>query len=454
MEAVVEAEKKRRRRARMPGTALSSKHEHYVARFAWHGLFRSAWSDVALAHEVSSFANQNLGIMCYEYLVRHYSGQGQDKAGSEDECGELAVLQTGEHSVNIFQEDCDDGGSVLTVRFEGLFKLVPMALLDMATDELDSSLVRAVAACGEVRLGRKMEGTELLETGSVRFDIRQPVKLRLGIERDLIEQKEKAAHSRQAAQTVRVREWLASMLGDQGTDASPIGARVRIHGMAKISPGLAHFDSRQGTVISQDKDRDRFGVEVDDYGGTISFARQNLEFVAGGEASGLDESGTLAVAISGENGDAHPADASAQPTPSQGVRDGGVPVWTAGKERLMLRLMAEGFSRNASLRAILVRSASTESGCDDGGGKEAKNDDQQERQGDSGCGEGISKSTSLLIDCITWLCERLGEAGVNDDLSDDELEKVCCVVMFLIWEPRKLCSCIFVRLSVLSVMQT
>ena len=120
----------------------------------------------------------------------------------------------------------------------------------------------------------------------------------------------------------------------------------------------------------------------------------------------------------------------------------------------MLRLMAEGFSRNASLRAILVRSASTESGCDDGGGKEAKNDDQQERQGDSGCGEGISKSTSLLIDCITWLCERLGEAGVNDDLSDDELEKVCCVVMFLIWEPRKLCSCIFVRLSVLSVMQT
>ena len=86
-----------------------------------------------------------------------------------------------------------------------------------------------------------------------------------------------------------------------------------------------------------------------------------------------------------------------------------------------------------------MRSASTESGCDDGGGKEAKNDDQQEQQRDSGCGEGISKSASLLIDCITWLCERLGEAGVNDDLSDDELEKGRCSLKSLgmvVWNLR------------------
>jgi hypothetical protein len=140
-----------------------------------------------------------------------------------------------------------------------------------------------------VRLGRKMEGTELLETGSVRFDIRQPVELRVGIERDLIEGKEKAARSRQALQTVRVREWLASMLGDQGTDASPIGARVRIHGMAKIFTGLAHFDSRQGTVISQDKDRDRFGVEVDDYGGTMNFARRSCSLRVGRHQGGTSQ---------------------------------------------------------------------------------------------------------------------------------------------------------------------
>ena len=123
----------------------------------------------------------------------------------------------------------------------------------------------------------------------------------------------------------------------------------------------------------------------------------------------------------------------------------------------MVRLMAEGILQKCF--AACHSGAACPDGewvyvCVDGGGTEAKNDDQQEQQRDSGCGEGISKSTSLLIDCITWLCERLGEAGVNDDLSDDELEKVCCVVMFLIWEPRKLCSCIFVRLSVLSVMQT
>ena len=54
------------------------------------------------------------------------------------------------------------------------------------------------------------------------------------------------------------------------------GARVRIHGMAEVSPGLAHFDGRTGTLIRHDEDRDRWSVDLDLYGGLISFSRQNL----------------------------------------------------------------------------------------------------------------------------------------------------------------------------------
>ena len=57
-----------------------------------------------------------------------------------------------------------------------------------------------------------------------------------------------------------------------------VGARVQIHGMQRA----VHFNGRKGLVKSQlheeqDAEGQRFGVEVDDYGGIISFSVQNLE---------------------------------------------------------------------------------------------------------------------------------------------------------------------------------
>lgn len=57
-----------------------------------------------------------------------------------------------------------------------------------------------------------------------------------------------------------------------------VGARVQIHGMQRA----VHFNGRKGLVKSQlheeqDAEGQRFGVEVDDYGGIISFSLQNLE---------------------------------------------------------------------------------------------------------------------------------------------------------------------------------
>jgi len=98
VEKAVKRAKKQLASARRPAADVSDTYDHHIARFAWDGLVRLAGGDEAFAREVSSVANQNLGIACYEHLVNHFA-QGGD-GGDEP----LAVLQTGVHMVNIWRD--------------------------------------------------------------------------------------------------------------------------------------------------------------------------------------------------------------------------------------------------------------------------------------------------------------------------------------------------------------
>jgi len=77
-----------------PALDISEEYEHHIARFAWDGLVRCADGDVLLAHEVAAVANQNLGIVCYEYLVNHFAHVDPAALASKEATGSaLAVLQ-------------------------------------------------------------------------------------------------------------------------------------------------------------------------------------------------------------------------------------------------------------------------------------------------------------------------------------------------------------------------
>ena len=138
---------------------MSEKYEHHVARYAWEGVLHCVRGDVDLAHELTSVANQNLGIACYEHLVHYFSAAGaagSASSGASDQAARngsnsavggdtavggddaLAVLQTGQHFLDIScgeegggHGDWVDGGEgVVRVRFEGLFKVLPFSPLD------------------------------------------------------------------------------------------------------------------------------------------------------------------------------------------------------------------------------------------------------------------------------------------------------------------------------------
>ena len=74
LQEAVEEMHRQNRRARKPVMDLSQRYDRHVARNAWEGLVRrTGGGGEALAHEVASFANQNLGIAYYEHLVEHYA---------------------------------------------------------------------------------------------------------------------------------------------------------------------------------------------------------------------------------------------------------------------------------------------------------------------------------------------------------------------------------------------
>jgi hypothetical protein len=120
-----------------------------------------------------------------------------------------------------------------------------------------------------------------------------------------------------------------------------------------------------------------------------------------------------------------------------GEADGTGALWSAGKERLLARLMAEGFSREASLRAMIAISQCPAGAVTGSVAARAANAGlrgrEQNRQGSmkkegggvvSGRGRGAPKSTAKVAECILWLCERLGDASINDELSEGELAQL------------------------------
>ena len=98
MEAAIKRAKKQLKTRgisdKSPALDISEEYEHHIARFAWDGLVRCVDGDVLLAHEVAAVANQNLGIVCYEYLVNHFAHVDPAALASKEATGSaLAVLQ-------------------------------------------------------------------------------------------------------------------------------------------------------------------------------------------------------------------------------------------------------------------------------------------------------------------------------------------------------------------------
>ena len=437
LQEAVEEMHRQNRRARKPVMDLGQRYDHHVARYAWEGLVRRTGGDEALAHEVASFANQNLGIICYEHLVEHYASD----VHADGSCGMLAVLQTGHHYVDIANEDHGQQGTVL-VRFVGLFKLVPVALLAEMVDELDSSLVRAVAASAMVRIPLGDDGRA---AGVVRFAIHRPVQLHVAAEDVVSARNQGAAVARSVQHGEQVRLWLAAVLTNpraRGQVSAPPeglqqGTRVRIHGMAEVSPGLAHFDGRTGTLIRHDEDRDRWSVDLDLYGGLISFSRQNL--VIEDSDKRPPQQGPPAAPTA----PASPASSPGQDR-TQDSSDSfkGLEVWTEGKERLVVRLMSEGFSCQASLRAILaVESFSPLPNARSGS---MKADEESGREPRGATGVVACKSTTILMECIVWLCQHLGDETINRDLTASELAKVSVPLRCGVASLPCVCACVSV----------
>ena len=53
------------------------------------------------------------------------------------------------------------------------------------------------------------------------------------------------------------------------------------------------------------------------------------------------------------------------------------------------------------------------------------------------------KSTTILMECIVWLCQHLGDETINRDLTATELAKVCASAL----RRCRLAVCVCVRVS-------
>ena len=124
----------------------------------------------------------------------------------------------------------------------------------------------------------------------------------------------------------------------------------------------------------------------------------------GREARSLDQS--VGTPAGGPTGEEQGGDGGCRGGEEEGV------FWSAGKQRLMSRLIAEGFSLPASLRAISALSLAPPAPLADGGGEAGSG---------GGAVASVPRSTTKLVDCILWLCERLGDASVNAECSEEEL---------------------------------
>ena len=133
LQEAVEEMHRQNRRARKPVMDLGQRYDHHVARYAWEGLVRRT------GDEPSHMRWRPLPTRILASYATSTWWSTTHRTCADGSCGMLAVLQTGHHYVDIANEDHGQQGTVL-VRFVGLFKLVPVALLAEMVDELDSAL--------------------------------------------------------------------------------------------------------------------------------------------------------------------------------------------------------------------------------------------------------------------------------------------------------------------------
>jgi len=91
----------------------------------------------------------------------------------------------------------------------------------------------------------------------------------------------------------------------------------------------------------------------------------------------------------------------------------------------LITLFAQGFSREASLRAIIALSSTSYNTSPDAADDSVRELGVAETQI-------VPKSTAKLTDCLLWLCERLGDSvrreRERERVSERERESVCVCV--------------------------
>jgi len=133
--------------------------------YAWKRILNTAQKNTELAQFVTTLANQNLGINLYEHVCKALC--------DADPAQSLAVLQTGQHSVNVSRLAHDN--EQVQVRFEAIFETRPIDFIEdiLSARMLAASVCIALSPVTAVTAAATAEGLQY--EGTVTYEIRRPV---------------------------------------------------------------------------------------------------------------------------------------------------------------------------------------------------------------------------------------------------------------------------------------
>ena len=140
--------------------------ETVLYSYAWKRILSTAQKNTELAQFVTTLANQNLGINLYEYVC--------EALCDADPAQSLAVLQTGQHSVNVSRQPERDKEQV-QVRFEAIFETRPIDFIEdiLRARMLAASVSIALSPVTAEKTASTAEGLDY--EGTVTYEIRRPV---------------------------------------------------------------------------------------------------------------------------------------------------------------------------------------------------------------------------------------------------------------------------------------
>ena len=133
--------------------------------YAWKRILNTAQKNTELAQFVTTLANQNLGINLYEHVCKALC--------DADPAQSLAVLQTGQHSVNVSRLAHDN--EQVQVRFEAIFETRPIDFIEdiLRARMLAASVSIALSPVTAEKTASTAEGLDY--EGTVTYEIRRPV---------------------------------------------------------------------------------------------------------------------------------------------------------------------------------------------------------------------------------------------------------------------------------------